>query len=169
MEPYRYNRLKRPKGQLQDFRFFTLFHGSSNDDIRIKIEVRPLVWCALSDKQRVETDFQWFALSYTWGDATNPYRVTVISDGDGDSYIPVTRNLEGALRHIRSPCANKVWWVDAICIDQGSHPEALEERAWHVRLMHYIYVRGYWEAFPPLHQCIGCSPIVQSIAESIFT
>ena len=141
MEPYRYNRLKRPEGQLQDIRFFTLFPGSFEDEIRVKIEVRPIIRCALSDKQKVETDFPWSALSYTWGDATDPSRVTVVSGNDGDSYIPVTRNLEDALRHVRSAWVDVVLWVDAICIDQGSHPDALEERAWHVRMMHHIYVR----------------------------
>ena len=150
MRLYRYNRLKRPEGHLEEFRFFTLFHGSFDDEIRVKIEVRSLVWHALSNKQKVETDFQWLALSYTWGDATDPSRVTAVSDDGGDSYILITRNLEEALRHIRSPCADKVLWVDAICIDQGSHPEALEERAWHVRLMHHIYVRRYWDAYPLL-------------------
>lgn len=142
MEPYRYNRLQRPEGQLQDFRFFTLFHGSFDDEIRVKIEVRPIVRCVLSDKQKVETDFPWSALSYTWGDATDPSRVTVVSGNDGDNYITVTRDFEDALRHVRSAWADMALWVDAICIDQGSHPDALEERAWHVRLMHHIYVRG---------------------------
>lgn len=150
MEPYRYNRLKRPEGQLQQFRFFTLFQGPFDDEIRVKIEVRPLVQRALSDKPEVETDFPWSALSYTWGDATDSSRVIVVSDNDGDRHIPVTRNLEDALRHIRSAWADQVLWVDAICIDQGSHPDALEERAWHVRLMHHIYVRRYSDAFPPL-------------------
>ncbi|MDI1488049.1 MAG: hypothetical protein OHK93_007323 [Ramalina farinacea] len=131
MEPYRYNRLQRPEGQLQDFRFFTLFHGSFDDEIRVKIEVRPIVRCVLSDKQKVETDFPWSALSYTWGDATDPSRVTVVSGNDGDNYITVTRDFEDALRHVRSAWADMalVHVLEAVKLKERSEQESWRELA----------------------------------------
>ena len=56
---------------------------------------------------------QYLALSYTWGDAciTKPISVN-------GRRFEVTLNLDGALRHLRSPKRDVAIWVDAMCIKQ---------------------------------------------------
>ena len=58
------------------------------------------------------------ALSYVWGDESNPS--TIICDEGTE--LPITRNLDNALRSIRTGCETPEWnnmiWADAICIDQ---------------------------------------------------
>jgi hypothetical protein len=53
------------------------------------------------------------ALSYCWGAGSDRINITV----NGRS-IPVTRNLENALRQLRQTHQNMVVWADAICINQ---------------------------------------------------
>ncbi|RMJ09238.1 hypothetical protein CDV36_011128 [Fusarium kuroshium] len=73
---------------------------------------------------------QYTALSYVWGDESDPRAIYV-----GDDYLPITPNLEDALRHLRRR-DQPVWlWVDALCIDQ-SHTE---ERNHQVQQMRKIY------------------------------
>jgi hypothetical protein len=70
------------------------------------------------------------ALSYVWGMdvALKPMVLENIS-------MPITQNLDIALRHLRSAVKSRTLWVDAVCIDQ-SNPK---ERAQQVRLMDRIY------------------------------
>jgi hypothetical protein len=58
------------------------------------------------------------ALSYVWGDAVLKQMIDV----NGIS-IPVTRNLEAALRRVRSTSHTDLLWVDAVCINQLDTPE----------------------------------------------
>ncbi|KAH8802457.1 heterokaryon incompatibility protein-domain-containing protein [Xylogone sp. PMI_703] len=58
------------------------------------------------------------ALSYTWGDAVLSEEILV-----DDKLMHVTKNLESALRHIRSTDCSVVLWVDAVCINQNDIPE----------------------------------------------
>lgn len=84
------------------------------------------------------------ALSYRWGDPDDkvPIQLFLSSyQGDvdpGDSLYstwPVTRNLEQALRGLRLPDADRLIWIDALCIDQ----ENSEERSQQVGIMANIY------------------------------
>ena len=70
------------------------------------------------------------ALSYTWGDTSHLAAIKV----DGCIY-PVTSNLESALRALRDPEKAKVFWVDAICINQSD----INEQGQQVRIMWDIY------------------------------
>ncbi|KAF2685591.1 HET-domain-containing protein [Lentithecium fluviatile CBS 122367] len=78
----------------------------------------------------LKTRPEYEALSYTWGDA----RETVAIKCEGRD-LWVTRNCEGALRHLRKGGENRRLWVDAICIDQSS----IDERSVQVRNMGEIY------------------------------
>ena len=70
------------------------------------------------------------ALSYVWGDPSKPYTL------DLEGYnLPITANLHVALVHLRDPYFERILWVDAVCINQGS----LQERAHQVRSMAKIY------------------------------
>jgi hypothetical protein len=70
------------------------------------------------------------ALSYVWGDDNDCPTMTL----DRSSF-PITKNLECALRHLRSKQSARVLWVDAICIDQNDH----NERSKQVAMMGEIY------------------------------
>ncbi|EUC41411.1 hypothetical protein COCMIDRAFT_8874 [Bipolaris oryzae ATCC 44560] len=58
------------------------------------------------------------ALSYTWGGTNKTSTVTV-----NGKTLDVTENLYSALRHLRSEDVDRVFWVDAICIDQDNEIE----------------------------------------------
>ena len=94
---------------------------------------------------------KFFALSYVWGDPNG--RIDVVVNG---IVIPVTRNLEAALRHIQRNGRTLIvpesrrektdghpnpdqapinLWVDAVCINQND----LKERESQVLLMRRIY------------------------------
>lgn len=76
------------------------------------------------------------ALSYVWGSPDDPSEVFVDSAPQGANTISITRNLDVALRTIRSSSDQpEVFWIDAICIDQGN----LEERSYQVAFMDSIY------------------------------
>jgi hypothetical protein len=80
----------------------------------------------------VDSDFEYDALSYMWGDATQADRVVI----DGAA-IPTAWNLTRALEYLRdfSGAEPLKIWIDAICIDQDS----LDERAEQVAMMRSIY------------------------------
>jgi hypothetical protein len=66
----------------------------------------------------LDNDPQYEALSYCWGDSANP--VSIKLEG---VYFPVTVNLYGALRRLRQKTVPRIFWVDAICINQTDVPE----------------------------------------------
>lgn len=70
------------------------------------------------------------ALSYTWGGTEKTD--TIVANG---SSLGVTRNLYLALSYLRREDADRILWVDAICIDQ----ENAKERNHQVRQMARIY------------------------------
>lgn len=73
---------------------------------------------------------QYEALSYAWGDVkvTQPINLQ-------DVQREITENLEAALRQLRGNIMEKVFWVDAVCIDQNSD----EGKNYQVPLMRTIY------------------------------
>jgi hypothetical protein len=70
------------------------------------------------------------ALSYCWGE--KPGRIIESSSG---KIIPITANLEAALRRMRHAVDPRLLWVDAICIDQSD----VVERSRQVEFMQEIY------------------------------
>lgn len=61
------------------------------------------------------------ALSYTWADADGDKSLTgVVSCGPEEKRIPITRNCEAALRHLRLERQTRFVWIDAICINQAT-------------------------------------------------
>lgn len=77
------------------------------------------------------------ALSYVWGSPVGT--VPVLCDGQ---QLLVTPNCESALRHLRLADHDRVLWVDAICIDQGSSSDSVNERNTQVALMGEIYQKA---------------------------
>lgn len=151
MELYRYRRLKEPEDGVVNFRLLKLFRGAFDDDIYVAIDERSLELSGASPSQESKINGVWFALSYTWGDLRDFSKVIVRSactssgaaqHAADESYIPVTKNLTEALRHVRCDYDERFLWVDAICIDQSDDDEALRERAWQVQAMHYLYAQA---------------------------
>jgi hypothetical protein len=70
------------------------------------------------------------ALSYAWGDLND----TSLIEVDGHS-VPITRNLQSALKHLQLQDQERTLWVDALCINQTD----LAERMHQVSLMGSIY------------------------------
>jgi hypothetical protein len=78
----------------------------------------------------LEDNIPFEALSYTWGDPTP----TGIIHLDG-SQLPLTANLESALKHLRFTNMSRIIWIDALCINQQN----TQERQSQVLLMGQIY------------------------------
>lgn len=80
------------------------------------------------------------ALSYTWGPPDNPGTAFIrpTSGNDHVSTLPIGKNLESALRHLRSASECRTLWIDAICINQGDD----KEKATQVVRMADIYSRA---------------------------
>ena len=103
-----------------------LFHLESSENIRDQAEGF-LEVVSLNDNPRYE------ALSYAWGDP----KITCTIKLDEVQW-EVTTNLEAGLRHLRGNVNEKVLWIDAICIDQGSN----DEKNYQVPLMKTIYTNA---------------------------
>jgi len=70
------------------------------------------------------------ALSYTWGSPSKSNKINIKGDA-----LAITKNLDAALRGVRSTTRTRVLWVDAICIDQ----EYVLERNHQVNMMKRIF------------------------------
>ena len=132
----------------REFRILVLFAGESSDDLRGELL-----------KASIDNDSVPFtALSYTWGDPSNPGFINL---GRAPISLPITRNLEAALRQFRSPTESLRLWVDAICINQADP----DEKNVQVALMRDIYVsaRQTWVWLgPPSHDSDRAMDMLQS-------
>jgi hypothetical protein len=70
------------------------------------------------------------ALSYVWGDPNETISIIV-----NDQRLNITTNLHAALIQFRDPTFARLFWIDAICINQTD----LEERSSQVQYMAQIY------------------------------
>lgn len=87
------------------------------------------------------------AISYSWGGSQGVHPVFI----DGEE-LPITENLCGALRHMRSPSSPQWICVDALCISQRD----LNERAQQVVLMRRIFRQAKQVCVWLGH---GCKPV----------
>lgn len=111
-----YQRLNSERLQL---RCLTLAAGDLADPICGSLET-----VSLSEHPKYE------ALSYVWGVDMAPTPMVL-----GGTDIPITQNLDAALRHLRHRQLSRSLWVDAVCIDQSNAVERAEQ----VKLMDRIY------------------------------
>jgi hypothetical protein len=70
------------------------------------------------------------ALSYAWGEPVFTKTLVV----DENSFIPITENLDVALRRLRL-ASIRILWVDAVCINQ----QDVQERAQQIMLMGRVF------------------------------
>ncbi|KAF4963629.1 hypothetical protein FSARC_8371 [Fusarium sarcochroum] len=87
------------------------------------------------------------AMSYTWGDQSNPDYIDLrnpkridhdkscICEKKSTGSLPIGRNLASALRQLRHESESRTLWADSICINQ----QDLDERAAQVQRMSDIY------------------------------
>lgn len=120
-----------PLSSNESFRLFELWTAQDYDD--------PLVG-SVTEYTLAHLDRKYFALSYVWGQESDPASVR---DGKQTSReLAITRNLETALRHLRHICKpfekNLILWIDSICINQ----EDLEEKSHQIPLMCDIYQKA---------------------------
>ncbi|KAK3368573.1 heterokaryon incompatibility protein-domain-containing protein [Podospora didyma] len=107
----------------------------SNSEVRL-VKIHPgridePITCSLAIVRLHEPECPKFeALSYFWGDPSILSSITV----SGQSFN-VTKNLAAALPNLRSEHQARVFWIDAICINQSD----CEEQNSQVRLMGAVY------------------------------
>ncbi|PVH88545.1 HET-domain-containing protein [Cadophora sp. DSE1049] len=104
-----------------EFRLVTIHSGSSPSPISASLGTYPLKHAPPYE-----------ALSYVWGPFDDEDPDLILLDEHG---FVVTSNLLWALYSLRRKDADRVLWIDAICIDQDD----LEERSSQVQLMRDIY------------------------------
>jgi hypothetical protein len=73
------------------------------------------------------------ALSYIWGSEDKPKSIAV-----NDQNLHITQNLYTALLHLQDHLFSRVFWIDAICIDQGN----VKEKEHQIPLMTEIYAKA---------------------------
>lgn len=88
------------------------------------------IQCLLQNTTIRESKGKYRALSYHWGDAS--HRRTIRLNGQR---FEVTDNLWQALHRLRHKRKQRIFWIDAVCIDQAN----VEERNSQVRCMWAIY------------------------------
>ncbi|KAF2025162.1 HET-domain-containing protein, partial [Setomelanomma holmii] len=81
----------------------------------------------------VQTAPPYYAVSYTWGDPALCTQITV-----NDKGLSIRRNCERALRQAYASEASRLFWIDAICIDQTS----TQEKNHQVAMMGRIYAQA---------------------------
>jgi hypothetical protein len=72
---------------------------------------------------------------YAWADQLKPHHVII----DDNSLLAITCNLYSALSRLRSTNEDRILFVDALSIDQGTSVDSLEERNQQIRLMGKIF------------------------------
>ncbi|KAH7080543.1 heterokaryon incompatibility protein-domain-containing protein [Paraphoma chrysanthemicola] len=74
------------------------------------------------DPGRLASGDEYVALSYTWGDQTNPESIEL-----NGHIILIGRSLASALRHVRLENGWCTLWADALCIDQQDDVEKSQQ------------------------------------------
>ncbi|KAI4276199.1 MAG: hypothetical protein LQ337_002666 [Flavoplaca oasis] len=118
-EPLRYEGLSNPR----NIRLMELLPAATQSEA---------VRCTL-EQACLDVEPQYEALSYTWGDPSNPSLLYC-----NNAALSITSNLDAALRHLRLQTGSRALWVDAICINQAD----VEERSQQVALMRDVYTKA---------------------------
>jgi hypothetical protein len=122
--PYQYLPINE---EAQEIRLLILFPGKFTDDLRCMLQI-------VSFTQDAIPEFE--ALSYAWGSTGD--LVNILIGVEDPRELAVTQNVAVALpylRHFRKP---RIFWIDAICVNQGD----LEERSRQVKRMGDIYSKA---------------------------
>ncbi|KAL8724013.1 MAG: hypothetical protein Q9181_007026 [Wetmoreana brouardii] len=107
----------------EHFRILVLYNARQHEPLRCSLET-----LAINTEASNENAYE--ALSYVWGSTEGMQHI--ICDG---RRLPITQDLETALRHFRDESVSRRLWIDQICINQGD----LDERSAQIRNMGNIY------------------------------
>ena len=131
--------LKEPdqESKMYEIRILNLYHGQSDDEIRISITTQA-VKEGLSHAD-IPEEARWEALSYTWGSKLQLQCEIHVETGTEAATFVVFENLYHALVQLRHPDKDRRLWIDAICIDQSDTEESRKEKSWQIPIMHEIY------------------------------
>jgi hypothetical protein len=110
--------------EAREIRLLTLLPGTFSAEIRVLLHV---------DSFTEHHTPKYEALSYAWGSIEDSATIKVGTSGE-DS-LAVTQDLAIALQHLRLSDKSRIFWIDAICVDQQN----LQERGHQVRRMSDIY------------------------------
>jgi len=85
-----------------------------------------------SSEAKAAAEPRYEALSYTWGPAGGQETALVVETDDTSAEhkphcLPIGQSLASAIRHLRLPDRPRVFWIDAICINQDDHRERSEQ------------------------------------------
>lgn len=100
-------------------RFLELLPGDYNDDIICNFQLAS-----------VDDPIQYEALSYVWGPQED--KVTIVVD---TNHFQVSTQLDKIIRSLRDKTRSRLFWIDAICINQADK----EERASQVSFMRDVF------------------------------
>ncbi|KAF2851966.1 HET-domain-containing protein [Plenodomus tracheiphilus IPT5] len=115
---YQYEPLPDPQTTI---RVAALQPGAYQDVIQLSFQTRLL---KPSEPQASETTIlNYEALSYAWGNNDQQSHVLMDTLGKPQGTIAITRNLDVALRHLRSKSQFRSLWIDALCINQSDDVE----------------------------------------------
>ncbi|KAL1890330.1 hypothetical protein Sste5346_008332 [Sporothrix stenoceras] len=120
---YEYSLLNESNSEI---RLLTLFPGLFHFPLRGRLDVCRLV----KDKETPPYE----ALSYHWSDPAPAASIWI----DGLE-LPIARNLDVALRHLRYVGQLRVFWVDAVCINQKD----VAERNRHLLAVNAVYEQAH--------------------------
>jgi hypothetical protein len=94
-------------------RLVRLLPGSYDDGIQCEL----VHYTLRSSRTRLPFE----ALSYVWGDTTQLSGIQIRTCQDGHAqYLEITQNLHAALRRLRDPELERMLWIDAICMFDGT-------------------------------------------------
>jgi hypothetical protein len=133
MDRYTYKPLNAAKAEI---RLLSLLPGGFSDDIEIEIfHVESNYPEEEKSRKRrsanLERTFEllqvgessrtpsYEAVSYAWGSEVDPSFISIRDKGQlGSSSLPVTQNLAEAMRYLRREDEARIFWIDAVCINQ---------------------------------------------------
>jgi hypothetical protein len=126
-----------------DYQSAPLFSDDDNKSNKIRILIvhggppsSPLE-CSL----RIREDEEYEALSYVWGKEVpekEKQRLRIHSNDGTTSILRITPNLAQALKQLRNNNTSRIFWVDAVCMNQADHREKDNQ----VPLMAKIYSKA---------------------------
>ena len=126
-EPYSYTSLPWPSSKI---RLLEILPG---DDAHIYSRMHMADLDSISSLRIDEKPRTYEALSYTWHGQASTESISC-----DERLLHVTHNLYEALRALRRPSTSRLFWIDAICINQAD----LQERSHQVGIMRQIYSRA---------------------------
>ena len=122
--PYRYQPLS--PGNIRLLRLLP-YGGDSAAPVHCRLIEYPL-------EEHHQVNHLYEALSYVWGDPTERFSISVLSESEACDF-EVTANLHAALLRLRDRYFDRILWIDAICINQSDD----EEKEHQVHSMAKIY------------------------------